>query len=973
MSGPSLDRDESTISLHNLMQSLSYYYAHADNKYINLINNSITKIQNHQNSFKNSVEYLDVIQEFRRLYPFNPVPFRPHVSSALDKLKEYFKANVTKSGVLYLADYSESKSILTTYILNAPITTQTRNVFNIPSRYIKIGDYSEKLLDDLLVMINDALDRDTAHKIRNPVNGRVGHSVGVNGYHARCVKKGGLVLRNVFNGIRNLMNILTASRVYKFTNQIITSSQALLNEISDYDVTMIFYNYSLINPNDQVMYQVLLDRCYTVIKHTIIKDMQSPNSLVFNIIDMIKHQFSDPINMTVEKMKKDVYDILPPNCNYDVYEYNDKQRVMMNTRVRYNDKKNLVYSFKEKDMEDIYGLNIDIINPFTGTPYKKPLTFSHNSITPTPQLMFQLLRILGLCELSEYTVVSNPATRTANGVLKVFHEDINGNPLPVPKEAFSTSRFEMLDISIDLIINNVIHESEIERETYANRLLQVQNRASPASSLPLQLSFNSVLYDNFNMFITPPSKAAKRCKRLRIVLSIYNAIIAIKKYNQNNGIPDTLDRLYTDWFDKASVVDKENFMKIVYDKCLSMDIQKEIGRMDMNNIKFYNVTEFIDNISYELKKEKKLSKVLRQDISFTLTQWNKDLFIEFNNKFSGLNTFATIGPMRFIYDLSNNLINTQNFVNRLNTYPMSFDGFVIVDDTQTAYSPLLSSFIDAANISLNTILNRYLLTFNNSSIKESSFYWDVVSNVKRSIFFKENIVKQPQSTKYFPFGQTQDEKYPVYSTVIEDNNPFNFPDIVSINPYPYLRYVANMNFANFLCGSVKEATLIDINVISLRRLNTSFNSVKNYHSAQQLILSSNNRDYITPIYILYFMMFNTEFNKIVNQNDKYLLAMLLCTWFNNKLSINPENNLYMFVHYAIYFINNNLYNNIFTYLQRELTGFFHQRNISVINYFSLPAINSINTIVNRFNNFDDDMMLSELEKNYHCENAMDLS
>ena len=126
------------------------------------------------------------------------------INNLLPKFEKEFNA-IDSCVVTKLLDYMETKAELTSFVVNHDIINKKKYNTNLN----KIGEYTELLLDNFI--------KNNINKDFQSTN----VSTLIKTYKPKALKKGGLVLRNLFKDIEKYLNEFNKQDYYKFSKKII--------------------------------------------------------------------------------------------------------------------------------------------------------------------------------------------------------------------------------------------------------------------------------------------------------------------------------------------------------------------------------------------------------------------------------------------------------------------------------------------------------------------------------------------------------------------------------------------------------------------------------------------------------------------------------------------------------------------------------------------------------------------------------
>lgn len=902
------------ININNVCSYLNYLI---DNE-LSLNNKTLgallNKIQNHQYIDKSLYQNLvnDIMNSNRENITNYLIP---------NLMKEFIAIDtciITK-----LLDYMETKAELTSFVVNHDIVNKNKYNTNLN----KIGEYTEKMLDDF---IKNDINEDFKNQNKSSL---------MKTYNPRALKKGGLVLRNLFIDIEKYLVYFNNQDEYKFSKKLLKQRDKLIESLSDYDVTLVFgdknnQQYKNFLNDTNTFERTIMDTLESV-KETIIKDINRNNSKVIKILNFIMENIPSNDLLLKNVVSKETFNKLPDRLEKTIiYGYNKNNKMLMELYIGYNDKNKLTFSFDTKNKVKMFfkqkiGKNEKML--------ELPLKFTHSSINDGKGEKFELLRILGIFNLNE------------NNNSVIIQKSLDPNvPNKVYENPYSFN-CELLDISVDLVAHRIVRECDFEKNNDT-----------------ISLGFNSVLYDNVKMFVFIPNKTEKRCKRLSIIFSIYNVIytlIKLKKYNYD---------LITDWYDKYSDKEKIDFFEHVIQMCFGRFLNFNYNYV--SKLKLHHLLLIYDRLSFDYSQDidpSTLSKNIRKNLSKYLYEWRLSysyLFSEFLKKYNEnyYNKLYFIGGSRF--DIDKKLLNFFNFENdldeingikKINTYSVDLDCHVYLKNkNENDLISKVEDFYEKLKKFINQNVNsEFINKLTKLVIKEedNNGSWIVARNVKKTLFYKVNYLREYKYTQYYPHEETQKEIHPVFSSI--DNEYMKYNDNGTINygeSRPYLLLRQSIVLKNSACKFIKNPHLFELNIIAQSRLFDMYEFFKNYNFFNKL--DTNYLHYNMIFVFLQYICFDMEKNVM-----KY---MLYSTWLNYIMKIKPQNNLYRFVHYAKYFYLKKLYNKYIDDFNTKLSDFFNtSRNNNYIKYYNikLPNIDQLNKLIDICNNYDENLLLNETE------------
>ena len=823
-----------------------------------------------------------------------------------------------------LLDYMTTKSDLTSFVVNHSIVNNKTNLN-------KIGEYTEELLDDFIKNnINmNFLNQNKSNEMKI--------------YKPKAMKKGGLVLRNLFKDIEKYLVYFNQQDEYKFSKKLLRQRDKLIESLSDYDVTLVFgdnnnQRYKDFLKDSNIFEKTVMDSLESV-KETIINDInkmkQNQKSKIRDIIEFIMDNIPKNDMLLKNVISKEVFTKLPTSLNNTVvYGYNKNSKMLTELTIGYQDKNSLRFDFDVKNQIKSFFKQKIKLNE-NEKYIQLPLKFTHSSIQAGTE-KFELLRILGIFNLNE----------NDNSVITQKSIDPN-NPDKIYKNPYGFN-CELLDVSVDLIANRIVRECDFEKKNNS-----------------ISLGFNSVLYDNVKMFVAVPNKTEKRCKRLSIIFSIYNVIytlIRLKKLDYE---------LITDWYDKYTDQEKIDFFDHIIQMCFGRHLN--IDKNFISKLNLHHIVLMYDRISFDYSQDvdpSVLSKIIRKKLSNYLREWRLKysfLFSEFLKKYNSEyhNKLYFIGGTQF--DIDKRLNNFNNYhedfdningINKINTYSVDLDCLIYLKNKNEKDLNLkVQAFYNSFKIFVNqNVDNEFIDRILNLIIKEDgdNGYWSVVKNVKKSIFYKLNYLREYKYTDYYPIQETKKEIHPIYTSIDNGYYIMDQNQVVNYNKSrPYLLIRESIVLKNSACDYIKNPHLFELNIIAQSRLFDMYNFFKNYNFFHSLDTQYFHQNMI--FVFLQYICFNMEKDLM-----KY---MLYSTWLNYIMKIKPQNNLYRFVHYAKYFHIKDLYNEHINEFNKKLEDFFGNRNIEYIKYYNikLPAIDRLNEYIDICNKYDETLLINETE------------
>lgn len=910
------------IDIYNTYTYITYLVSKNISLKDEVLSNLLTKIVNHKFIDKSLYDYLSKNIENENVH--NVINFD------LPALMKEFKA--IDSGIITnLLDYMETKSHLTSYIMNYKLK------YN--SDFDKIGEYIENNFDDFL-----------KNNINKDFN--TSQSTLIQRYKARAMKKGGLVLRNFFKSIEEYIKYFEKQDQYKFSKKLLRERDKLIQNLSDYDTTIVFGNENNKNYSDFLkdsdIFKTTINDCFVQIKRTIYSDFFSDNSKIKEILNFIVNNIS----------KKDLFlkNIIPenefnklPNSLEETKIYSYYNNMLSEFKIKYNDKNNLKFSFNFKNnLNTFFNLNL-------GSNFVKniPLKFTQSTVKGTTS-NFELLRIMGILNLNEN-----------NKSIIIQEVPDRNDPNKKFIKPYYNYNFELLDVSIDLEPENVVQECIFEEENKT-----------------ISLGFNSILYDNVKIFVFSPNKIEKRCKRLNILISMYNLIYTLKKLGKYNY------NLITDWYDKYTGPEKMRFFDNIIKLCFGIPMS---SYNVIEELKFHHIALIYDRLTFSYVHDSHPSALtinIRKGLSHFLFDWRinySKLFEDFlkNNLKELYNRLYYIGGTKFDIDCKKLKLfedfdekqkvfkNTINGIKKIKTYSADLDCHIYVEDNnETHFIEIVKNFYENFKTFINQNINNnnLLKILNNIVIPEfnNNGSWTVVKNVKKNLLYKINLLRDNYYTNYFPSQETLQEQHPIYTSI--DNGYMIYKergvlDVDSSRPYLLLRQ--SIILKNTPCNFIKSPNLFELNLISRSRTFPMYDFFKN-------VLNNNtisDLSFFRPNMIFVFLQY-IYFDKTNNfpniDFDKNLQYMLFSTWLNYRMNIKPKNNLYRFVHYAKYFHLNGLYKIYYDYYNKSLYDYFNIRNKDYILYFglNLPKYDdfmTLNGLIETCNTFTEEILLDEAE------------
>jgi hypothetical protein len=821
-----------------------------------------------------------------------------------------------------MVDYMNVKSILTDYILNYKI--DTNKYPNSP--YEKIGEYIENKFDEF---IKDNINED----LKNNKNSKIKK------YEPKIMKKGGLVVRNILKSIDHLMGYFQNQDYYKFSKKLLNDRDKLIKSLSDYDTTIIFgsiTNQKYLNfNNNEIELNESIDKTLESIRDTILNDIHKTgnNSINKNIIEFIIHNI--PIQNLFLKniISSNDFSKIPNSLNTDIYTYNEKSKQMSKVKVNYSDKNNILFNYNADDRRYFFDMKNDT-NKYN-LP-KLPLEFKYSYVNDIDNnTKFKLLRIAGSMNLIDST--------TKMSVTSTDTVDPNTNKHYINYNIYN---FELLDISVDINSETVIKECNFEKNNNT-----------------ISLGFNSILYDNVKMFIHVPNKPEKRCKRLSILISMYNLIYTLNKLNKLNY------ELIIDWYDRYNVEEKTNFFNHVITICFSQQLNSNTSFI--SKLSLHKLALIYDKLSFNYDRDinPTLSPNIRKTMSIYFEKWRHDHIIKFN-KFL-INYYPKyyeklyyIGGARFNLDRHKFKDyydeNIDNKIKKLNINTVDIDCHFYLDNkNEQDFYDRIEDFYKGFKFFINSSVdNEFIKILFGLIINEKNNSWKAAKNVQNNILYKYEYIINDKFTEYYPTIPIKEDIHPVYSTVNDNYYIINADKTINYNESrPYFLLRESIVLKNKTCNHIKNANLLELNIISKSRLFNMYNYFYNYNSYNLL-----NR-------------LNIPFNNIVvflqkicydNKEKDEMKNMLYSTWINYKFNIKPKNNLYRFVHYAKYYSEGNLYNEYINDFNEKLKKYLTLKNISIYNILKMPKEKLINTFIDTCNNYTETILLSESEPEFKC-------
>jgi hypothetical protein len=826
--------------------------------------------------------------------------------------------------VTKLLDYMETKSELTSFVVNHNIINKNNNTSNLN----KIGEYIEKMLDDFIAndINNNFLNQNKSKLIQT--------------YKPRALKKGGLVLRNLFMDIEKYLVYFNQQDEYKFSRKLLKQRDKLIENLSDYDVTLVFgdnnnQQYKNFLNDTNTFENTIMDTLESV-KETIVKDIyKGNNSKIRKILNFIMENIPNNDLLLKNVISKETFNKLPDKLDKTiVYGYNKNNKTLIELYIGYNDKNALYFSFDVKNKIKMFFRQKISNNENT---LDLPLKFTHSSISDKNE-RFELLRILGIFNLNENN----------NSVIIQNSPDPNV-PNKIYKNAYSFN-CELLDVSVDLIASRIVRECDFEKNNNT-----------------ITLGFNSILYDNVKMFVAVPNKPEKRCKRLSIIFSIYNVIytlIKLKKYNYE---------LITDWYDKYTDKEKIDFFEHIIQICFGRFLNFDYNFV--SKLKLHHLALIYDRISFDYAQDTDssvLSKNIRKFLSKFLYEWRlsySKLFSEFLKKYNDeyYDKLYFIGGSQF--DIDKKLIKFNDYENELDkingiknikTYSVDLDCLIYLknkneNDLNSKVESFYKNFRNFVNQNVNS---EFINSLTKLAIKEEgdNGVWIVTRNVKKTIFYKLNYLRGHKYTDYYPLEETAKEIHPMFTSI--DNGYMEYYSNGDINydkSRPYLLLRQSIVLKNSSCNFIKNPHLFELNIIAQSRLFDMYEFFKNYNFFNKLDIQ--HLHYNMIFVFLQYICFN------IKEKDT-MKYMLYSTWLNYIMKIKPQNNLYRFVHYAKYFHLKNLYDKYMNDFNKKLVDFFNIKNVDYVKYYNIKLPNDIielNKLIDICNNYDENLLINETE------------
>ena len=877
------------IHIWNTIEYLKYFY----NPQSNLIipQNVIYEIKNY--NFENKNLFYNILQ-YVNINKINTVQNdKITLNNIIQQLEKEF--NKIDSGIINIFNYMKIKDGLTKYIVNSDIY--------INNTKTKAGLFIESELDKFMKDINNELQNSKEHFI--------------NFYKPMLMKKGGLVLRNLFMNIEQILKYFDKQDQYKFSKKLLQQRDELIRDLSDYDATIMFkQNYN--NETFQNNFEKLIENTYKTIKQKIYDDFikLNTNSYIYKIYEQILKIGNIPLSKVLDK---EIFDKIPIKLKSIIYINNKK------IEIEYNNKDELIFNFDtEYLIRNIYDKTV---NP----EIKKPFYFYWRELItpPEPQSPFNLLRIMGVFVLRE--------KHLKNTV------DIKYN-------------CEILDISIDMVPEKIKKECELEKNNNT-----------------IELSFNSILFDNVKMFAQQvPTKPEKRCKRLNIIFSLYNAIytlVKLKKYNYN---------LNTEWYENYKENDKRRFVKQLLNFChggksLHKDmIDENTDNTIINNLKFHNIALIFDKLSYvyEYERDNTPDISIKKNMSIYFKEWRKKYVMLFKsflkNKYKNYyNSLYFVGGTQF--ELDNDL----KFEDKLyNLYTSDIDCVIFIEDKdENDFKEKIKEFYEDFKLFIDENTDKETINLlQNLKIKDikSNSYWKISNDVKKDLSFKLEYYFNKKFTQYYPIQKTVNDIHPIFTTYDDNYYKFNENGTINYNQSrPYLLLRQSINLKNKECSYLKMLQLLELNIISKTRL---FNLYNHFEKTYNKIYT-----YDTVPYNVVFVFVQMLCYQNINKENKEMINMLYSSWLNYKMNIKINTNLYRFINYATYFGERFQYEEYKNDFNSNLKLFFKKNNNNLISYLSLPEYNKLGKYLNE-TNISEQTLLSESTSEFNCKkyNLMEL-
>lgn len=935
----------------------------------------------------------NLASDTRRIFTAVP-PNVPEIKKLFADYKLEYDAIDT--GVLTIFSGADMKTGLTTFIVNHDVT----NRFAIPPEFQKynfkkIGEYIEVMWDDFLTSeIIEDFKRSKYPEIKK--------------YQPRPLKKGGLVIRNIFKSVEDLLGYMEDQEQYKFSHELLKQKDDLMSVLSDYDVTLVYGNElndkykKFTEKGMEKEFSDTIDNTLKEVQNTIVNDISQltvvgGKSKIQTMIQFIMDNIPNS-NITLEKIVgSEKFQKMPKSLKKtDVYTYNSESKAMYKYTIEYSDKNKINFEFMVKQkMKKFFDEKKRIVSP-TGEIVKLPLAFTYSPIInkPPKEGSFELVRIFIKFLMKE------------GSLTPVYQHmfDINTGTL-VEEEYDYVSEF--LDVSIDKIPKTVVKESDIERNNKS-----------------LELSFSSIILDNYQMLVEglQPNKAGKRCKRLNVIFSIYNLIYTLKRIGK---LKKDIN-INTDWVEKYSEKDRIdmfcNLIKVCFGWSPNDQQDKDCSNVFnyAKNLKFHHIAMIFDKYStkYAVQNEDEtpqnkvtspLSIVLRKSMAKYFLPWRREhmkQFILFLNEFNEdyLNKLSFVGGNQFEIDKKSkfeSLYNKETIdkinniygqpilkkpIKNFDVYSVDIDCHIFVNDSDSDdFNRKIKSFYKEYTKFVEKETIKYLSTIADYvQIESNKQVWRVEQNIKQFISYKLKYALSPDNVIYYPQAITKGDVHPVYTWIDDNYYKLNHGVVNHELSRPYLLIRETIALRNDSCAFYKEPNIFELNMISKTRLMKLYNYWNNYNQNNSLDDYNASRK---PLFFFYVFIqklcydnnmkaqnkkLNTTHESsidIINKrpnSDITMKNMLYSAWINYKVGTKPKMNHYRFVHYAVYFIKKILYIEYVIEFNTKLKEFFGPLNEKYYEYYKMPEILQIQNDIDICNNYSSKDLLEETEKDFTC-------